>query len=369
MSKEDLHRKYISEAVAIADNQVFKATVTHQSPSNIALVKYWGKHGNQLPNNPSISLTLSRSRTETKVSVMTTKTGSKPVFTFLFEGHEAPQFGMKVQEYFQALLPYFQFIGQASFAIESRNTFPHSSGIASSASSMSALAVCLLDIEKRIKGDLTDEIDLKKASFMARLGSGSAARSLFPFAAEWGFTGEIDNSSDEFALPLGKILHPVFKTFHDSILIIHGGVKSVSSRAGHALMETNPYAKQRYHEANLNTTNLINVLQTGDLEAFIRITESEAMQLHALMMVSEPSFILLQSNTLAAIAIIRNYRQRTAVPLCFTLDAGPNIHLLYPNQYREQVLEFITKELLPLCHEQQWIDDKVGMGTSTMSDF
>ncbi|NOU48206.1 MAG: diphosphomevalonate decarboxylase [Bacteroidales bacterium] len=369
MPNETLHEKYIRDAVILSRNENFEACVSWQCPSNIALVKYWGKHGNQLPNNPSISLTLEKSRTETKVSVLTTKTGSEPTFTFLFEGHESPQFGKKVQDYLQELLPYLPFIAQLSFAIESRNTFPHSSGIASSASSMSALAACLLAIEQQIKGNYTSNIDLQKASFMARLGSGSAARSFFPYAAEWGFTAAINNSSDEIALPLGQTLHPVFKTFHDSILIIHGGVKSVSSRAGHALMETNPYAKQRYHEANLNTTNLLNVLQTGDLEAFIRITEAEAMQLHALMMVSEPSFILLQPNTLSAIAIIRNYRQRTAVPLCFTLDAGPNIHLLYPGQYREQVIEFLTNELLPLCHERQWIDDKVGMGSSTISDF
>jgi len=367
MSNETLHEKYIRDAVILSRNENFEACVSWQSPSNIALVKYWGKHGNQLPNNPSISLTLEKSRTETKVSA-TAAWQSVPSFHFLFEGNESQQFGKKVQDYLQDLLPYFPFIAQLSFTIESRNTFPHSSGIASSASSMSALAACLLAIEQQINGNFTSNIDIQKASFMARLGSGSAARSLFPYAAEWGFTGAIHNSSDEFALPLEQILHPVFKTFHDSILIIHDGVKSVSSRAGHALMETNPYAKQRYHEANINATNLLKALHSGDLETFIRITESEAMQLHALMMVSEPSFVLMQPNTLSAISIIRNYRQRTAVPVCFTLDAGPNIHLLYPNQYREQVLEFLTKELLPLCHEQQWIDDKVGMGTSTISD-
>lgn len=368
MMKENLHERYIREAISTSTYSAFQSTIVRQSPSNIALVKYWGKHGNQLPNNPSISLTLSKSRTETKVSVQTKKQ-TEQAFTFLFEGMEAPQFGKKVQDYLMALLPYFPFIQQLDFDIESRNTFPHSSGIASSASSMSALASSLIDIEQQLKGDFSGKIDLSKASFMARLGSGSAARSVFPFAAEWGITKSLSNSCDEFAVPLEQYLHPVFKTFHDSILIIHGGVKSVSSRAGHALMETNPYASQRYVEANKNTKTLLNVLQSGDLETFIQITETEAMQLHALMMVSEPSFILLQPNTLTAIAAIRNYRKKSAVPLCFTLDAGPNIHLLYPDKYRAQVIEFLQQELQPLCYQQQWIDDKVGMGTTTISGF
>jgi diphosphomevalonate decarboxylase len=368
MLNENLHERYIREAFSPSNYSAFQTTIIWQSPSNIALVKYWGKHGNQLPNNPSISFTLSQSRTETKVKV-NYKKQQKAAFRFLFEGSETPQFGRKVQDYLLSLLPYFPFIQHLDFEIESRNTFPHSSGIASSASSMSALAACLTDIELQLKGDVSGKIDMTKASFMARLGSGSAARSVFSLAAEWGVTEALPNSSDEIAIPLEQILHPVYKTFQDSILIIHGGVKSVSSRAGHALMETNPFASQRYQEANKQTISLIKILQTGDLDAFIQITETEAMQLHALMMVSEPSFILLQPNSLAAITAIRNYRQRTAVPLCFTLDAGPNLHLLYPEEYRTQVIEFLHEELLPLCYQQQWIDDKVGLGTSTISSF
>jgi diphosphomevalonate decarboxylase len=368
MHIETLHKKYIREAFVNPIESAFRSTIIRQSPSNIALVKYWGKHGNQLPNNPSISFTLTTSRTETKVSVQTKKQ-PEPAFIFLFDGKEAPQFGRKVQDYLESLLPYFPFIQQLDFIIESRNTFPHSSGIASSASSMSALAACLLDIEQQLNDNVSGRIDLIKVSFMARLGSGSAARSVFPFAAEWGNTGALNNSSDESAIPLEHLLHPVFKTFHDSILIIHGGIKSVSSRAGHALMKTNPYANQRYLEANLHVNHLMKVLQSGDLDEFIKITEAEAMQLHALMMVSEPSFILLHPNTVAAIASIRDFRKQTAVPLCFTLDAGPNIHLLYPNENRTQVLEFLQEELLPLCHEKQWIDDKVGLGTSTLPAF
>lgn len=368
MTKENLHENYISEAIKGFDYSSFQTEVSWQSPSNIALVKYWGKHGNQLPNNPSISFTLSQSRTETKVNV-TAKGNITNSFSFLFEGKEAPEFGKKVQQYLHSLSCYFPFVHELAFAIESRNTFPHSSGIASSASSMSALAACLLDIENQMFGKESGNINLKKASYIARLGSGSAARSVFPYASEWGKTNALHESCNEFALPLANSLHPVYQNYQDSILLIHSGVKAVSSRAGHVLMETNPFADARYQQANHNTSELLNVLKTGDLDAFIRITEAEAMQLHALMMVSEPSFILIQPNTLAAIAAIHDYRKQTGIPLCFTLDAGPNIHLLYPESYRKDVLHFIQHELLLFCNQQQWIDDRLGLGTSKIVTF
>jgi diphosphomevalonate decarboxylase len=363
MQNDSLFEKFKTKAVQLPAQKVFPTEIAWQSPSNIALVKYWGKHGNQLPNNPSVSLSLSVSRTETRLKAQRKSTES-PGFQFLFEGKESPTFGQKVQTFLQSLLPFFPFLAELDLAVESRNTFPHSSGIASSASSMSALVMCILEIEQLITGS---EIDLQKASYFSRLGSGSAARSIFPYAAEWGFSENIAGSNDEFALPLSDKLHPVFKTYRDSILIIHSGTKSVSSRAGHALMENNPFAEVRYQEARNNTDLILNALQNGDIDKFIEITESEALQLHALMMTSNPSYILMQPGSLAAISAIRNFRKQYAVPVCFTLDAGPNIHLLYPEEHREMVIKLIHNELLPLCHNSEWIDDFVGTGASKLT--
>ena len=134
-------------------------------------------------------------------------------------------------------------------------------------------------------------------------------------------------------------------------------------------MENNPFAEVRYQEARNNTDLIMNALQNGDLEKFIEVTECEALQLHALMMTSNPSYILMQPGSLAAISAIRNFRKQSSVPLCFTLDAGPNIHLLYPEEYRESVSDLIHNELLPLCHNNEWIDDYVGTGASKMNHF
>ena len=335
----------------------FHSTVKWQSPSNIALVKYWGKKGVQLPQNPSISFTLSNCRTETEISF---DVSGRFSLRFLFEGKENQAFAAKIEKFLLDHVADFPWLNRMSLNMESSNTFPHSSGIASSASSMSALVLCLLDIDRMLKGEA--EIDLQKASCLARIASGSASRSVFPMMALWGKTDALATSSDEYAVSLENQINPIFKTYCDSILIVSDAAKSVSSRAGHSLMENNPYAAARYSQANRNIENLLAALRNGDLETFIEITESEAMQLHALMMCSTPSFILMKPNTLNIISEIRRFRETTQIPLCFTLDAGPNVHLLYPKQYADAVETFINENLVRYCTDSKWIKDCVGNG-------
>ena len=335
-------------------------SVKWQSPSNIAIVKYWGKSpkGIQIPQNPSVSLTLSNCRTETEINY---EEADRFGLHFRFDGKETPEFQTKITGFLKSQKERFSFLSRMELHVDSHNTFPHSSGIASSASSMSALVLCLLDIERKLND--AAEINLQETSNIARLASGSACRSVFPKAL-WGATQAFSGSSDEYAVPLENEMHPVFKTYHDSILIVSDAKKSVSSRAGHALMDTNPYAETRYTVANRNILDLLAALKTGDLERFIHITESEALQLHALMMCSDPSVMLLKPNTLRIINTLYEFRRETDIPVCFTLDAGPNVHLLYPDQHAEMVERFIMDELEPYCHEGRWIADRVGDGPS-----
>ena len=251
-----MQNKWLKEAFKGEVPNDFQGKVGWQSPSNIALVKYWGKHGKQLPQNPSISFTLSECRSETFISF---EKADSFGFRFFFEGKENPAFGAKIEKFLLDYQAFFPFINQLSLKVESRNTFPHSSGIASSASSMSAFVMCLMEIERSLslsKGRLTD-IDFKKASYFSRLASGSAARSVYPKMALWGITPCFEGSSDEYAVALENDIHLVFKTYRDSILIVSGETKSVSSRAGHALMEGNPYAPARYAQANENIQKLL----------------------------------------------------------------------------------------------------------------
>ena len=356
-----MENKWLSEAFKGEVPSGFQGKVGWQSPSNIALVKYWGKKGKQIPQNPSISFTLSECCSETFISF---EKADRLDFRFFFEGKENPAFGAKIEKFLLDYQAFFPFINQLALTVESRNTFPHSSGIASSASSMSAFVMCLLDIESKLVGPSTGSgsLDLCKASYLSRLASGSAARSVYPKMALWGATDCYNGSSDEYAVSLADDIHPAFKTYRDSILIVSGEQKSVSSRAGHALMEGNPYALARYAQANDNIKMLLDALKMGDLDTFINITESEALQLHALMMCSNPSYILMKPNTLNLINEIREFRQETKIPLCFTLDAGPNVHLLYPESEAEKVEDYIKNVLADYCDRDRWIADHVGEG-------
>ena len=355
-----MENKWLSEAFR-GEVPDFHGRVGWHCPSNIALVKYWGKKGKQIPQNPSISFTLSKCCTETFVEF---EKADRFGFSFFFEGKGNPAFGAKIEKFLLENQAFFPFINQLNLKVESRNTFPHSSGIASSASSMSAFVMCLMEIESLLTGPSTGSgtLDLRKASYFSRLASGSAARSVFPAMALWGKTEAYEGSSDEYAVSLDDDIHPVFKTYHDSILIVSGETKSVSSRAGHALMEGNPYAPARYAQANENIKNLLTALKSGDLDTFINITESEALQLHALMMCSNPSFILMKPNTLRIIEEVRDFRNETHIPLCFTLDAGPNVHLLYPEQEADKVEYYIKNVLADYCDRERWIADRVGDG-------
>nr|WP_262916952.1 diphosphomevalonate decarboxylase [Chryseobacterium aahli] len=320
-------------------------TVSESCPSNIALIKYWGKYKDQVPANPSISYTLNHCKTNTTIEFLADESFS--VQTFLL-GNEEVKFAEKIEKYFKNIEKYLPWILKGKYIINTENTFPHSSGIASSASGFGAIAKCLMKLDEVFSGKNSDEESLRKASFLARLGSGSACRSLYNGLVVWGESDVVEGSSDLFAVKYSDDeIHPVFKDFNDWVLLIHEGVKSVSSTVGHGLMNTNPYAERRFQEARENFIPMKEILKNGDMNAFIKLVEHEALTLHAMMMISDPAFILMKTGTLEVINKIWDFRRETELPLFFTLDAGANVHLLFPNDGSEEKIKtFIEAELL-----------------------
>jgi len=334
-----------------------------KAPSNIALVKYWGKMPNQIPANPSVSFTLDACATRTSLEFEKLDTPSNSFsFDFLFEGRPKADFKPKMTTFLDRILPYLPFLKDYHFKIDSSNSFPHSSGIASSASGMAALALCLLEIEKRANDQMNDNAFHQKASFLARLGSGSACRSIKGNMVQWGKTASIDNSSDLYGIEYPFDVHANFKNYHDTILLVHKGQKTVSSTVGHGLMKGHPYAAKRFEQAHENLEKLQNVFKNGDLDRFMAIVESEALTLHAMMMASEPYFILMMPNTLEVINRIWRFRKETKTPICFTLDAGANVHVLYPESEKEKCIQFIQDELVAYCENGHYICDRMGQG-------
>ena len=342
-------------------NTVEKSRFAWSAPSNIALVKYWGKKQNQIPANPSVSFTLSNCKTITSLD-FEKKESNGISFDLLFEGQPKEDFKPKIAKFFERVQQYVPFIHNYHFTIDTQNTFPHSSGIASSASGMAALAMNIMSLERELNPDMDDTYFYSKASFMARLGSGSACRSVKGKVVIWGEHKEITGSTDLFGVELPDAIHENFKNYQDTILLVDKGEKQVSSTVGHDLMHNHPFAIQRFEQAHTNLSAIRQALVNGDIKKFIEITESEALTLHAMMMTSLPCFILMKPNTLAIINTIWAYRKSTGTPVCFTLDAGANVHVLYPEEYKEKVLQFIKNELVGYCQNSQYICDETGNG-------
>ena len=341
-----------------ADNGSFKWS----APSNIALVKYWGKKENQIPANPSVSFTLNNCKTITKLA-FEKKTDNKDFsFDLLFEGQPKESFRPKIEKFLQRVAIYLPFLKDYHFTIDTQNTFPHSSGIASSASGMAALSMNFMSLERLLNPEMTDDYFYKKASFLARLGSGSACRSVKGNVVVWGEHNDFSESSNLYGVTFPYIIHDNFKNYQDTILLVDKGEKQVSSTVGHDLMHGHPFAQQRFAQAHDNLSKIKESLVNGDVTTFIEVVESEALTLHAMMMTSMPYFILMKPNTLEIINRIWAFRQETKIPVCFTLDAGANVHVLYPEKDSVKVLEFIKNELVAFCQNSHYICDVIGTG-------
>ncbi|MBF0207841.1 MAG: diphosphomevalonate decarboxylase [Oligoflexia bacterium] len=325
--------------------------------ANIALIKYWGKktQGIQLPINPSLSFTLKHSYVDFDVTFLKGQGPCLNLTSFLYNGHPMPSFEKRIVDYLRQNLEN----ENISVAIKSQCSFPHSAGIASSAASMAALALIVC----RYKA-IDREQFYQQASILARLGSGSACRSVYGGMVLWGEDPAFAGSSDQWAIPLSSdhlVVAPLFRKLRDTILLVDSSAKEISSSAGHRLMNDHPYREARVLTARNNLYKLCRELNSGDWREVANVVESEALGLHALMMTSTPSYLLLKPATLAIVDKLRHWRARESLPLFFTLDAGPNLHLIYPDvdDVVPRVKEFIKGELLVFCENQRFIDDEM----------
>ena len=342
-------------------DQAHSGTLGWSCPSNIALIKYWGKKPGQIPMNPSLSMTLQEARTRMKIRYTYGPGQGSRRLRFRFEGKEAPAFEQRISNYLAGLVSELPVLSHTYLEIDSENSFPHSSGIASSASAFGALALCLVQLEEEIRGPLEQGQFLQKASHLARLGSGSASRSMYPGFALWGKHEAWEDSSNEFAIPYQNY-HRSFLDIRDAILVVESGAKPVSSSAGHSLMETNPFARERFAQARENLERLHATTGEGDWQGFIELMEEEALSLHAMMMTGRPGYLLMQPATLSILQGIRAFRQETRCRVGFTLDAGANVHLMYAGEDAPLVEAFISSDLLRHCENGRFIRDRMGEG-------
>ena len=140
-----------------------------------------------------------------------------------------------------------------------------------------------MDIEKKIDPSIDNQRFLRKASFLARLGSGSACRSTKGSYSMWGKSNVFPMASNLFSIEYPEKVNEIFNTLCDTILIVDKQKKKFSSTDGHMLMQNHPFSIARISQAKDNLLLIKNALELGDLKLFIKVVESEALSLHSMM--------------------------------------------------------------------------------------
>ena len=302
-------------------------TATALANSNIALIKYWGNRDNELrlPANGNLSMNLDGLFTRTKV----TFSASLEADSLRIGDEQVTGPGLERVSTFLNLVR--QMAGIKEFAgIVSENNFPSGTGIASSASAFAALA---LASSKAADLELSDT----QLSRLARRGSGSASRSIPGGFVEWTMsTGDHDSYATSIAPPNHWDLA-------DCVAIVSTEHKKTGSADGHPLAPTSPFQETRVADAPRRLDLCRRAVMDRDFDALAAVVELDSDMMHAVMMTSNPALFYWQPASIAVMESVRSWR-KSGMPVCYTVDAGPNIHVICQ---RDQAKE-IEKNLLEL---------------------
>ncbi len=295
--------------------ELASAAVAHP---NIAFIKYWGNRDPtlRLPANSSLSMTLGGLATLTRV----TFSPEDKADSLLLDGEPAPPAALdRVTEHLDMLRTEAGVDYRA--AVESHNDFPLGAGIASSASAFAALTLAAC-------AALNLSTDPRYLSRRARRGSGSACRSIFGGFVQW---NAADRDEDSFAEPIAP---PDHWELHDWIAVISKDEKAVGSTRGHELAPSSPLQTARLHSAPLRLEECRRALMERDFVALAAVVELDSDMMHAVMMTSSPPLQYWLPGTLAVMRKVRQLRSE-GLPVCYTLDAGPNVHCMCPAAHSE----------------------------------
>lgn len=290
------------------------AKVTIRAGSNIAFVKYWGvaDAALNLPLNSSISMTLADAHTTTTVAW--DETGRQTSDIVALDGVSLPSTAAsRITRHLDRIR---QLAGVSRRAtVVSCNNFPTASGIASSASGFAALTVAACQ-------GLELELDSNRLSGLARLASGSASRSLFGGFVVW--ERGVDNGS--------STAHQFAPAEHwdlrDVVAVVSQAPKKVSSEGGHRLAASSPLNNARVVAAQAILNSVRDAIRARDLSRLGPLIEQEALAMHAVMFTSTPSLVYWLPGTLEVINAVRRWRADEGLQAYFTIDAGPNVHVL-----------------------------------------
>lgn len=297
-----------------------KATAT--AGSNIAIVKYWGARDAalNLPANNSISLTLDAARTTTTVHF-------DPAYradALILNGRETGGAPLtRVSAHLDRLRALAGM--QVPALVETANTFPEGTGIASSASGFAALTVAAA-------AALGLRMSERELSALARLGSGSACRSLIGGWAEW-LRGA--GREDSYAV---QIAPPEHWDVRDLVAVVSAEAKDVPSARGHERAASSPLFEARLRQVEAALPSVRRAILERDFHALGVLAEADALSMHAIMLTSSPPLLYWKSGTVELIRRVWRWRA-DGLPCYFTIDAGPNVHVLTLPEALPQVAE------------------------------
>ncbi len=293
-----------------------------QAPANIALIKYMGKKDSatNLPANPSLSFTLNHLQSNVSLE-------SHPGKQDFWEPLEIPGIDHFVlsPEAQHRFLKHLNFIKQqlgytGCFTVRSNNNFPISTGLASSASSFAALTRCAVQAICELTQQAQPNVETLAS--LSRHGSGSSCRSFFSPWAIW----ETETAT-EIDLPYTDLFHEVILVSHD--------IKAISSAKAHQLVQTSPLYATRPERAKLNLSELIDAMQARNWANMYYVCWREFQDMHALFTSCEQPFTYMTPQTLELLDQLQAAWQRNQDGPIITMDAGPNIHLLYRPDQKE----------------------------------
>ena len=290
-------------------------TATSVACANIAFIKYWGNRDQtlRLPVNGSISMNLDGLYARTTV----TFSASLHADSLFLTDHPIHGPGL---ERVSSILELVR--GLAGFdlhaEVRSENNFPSGAGIASSAAAFAALALAASKAASL-------ELDEAQLSRLARRGSGSASRSIPGGFVEWQ-AGTSDEDSYAFS-----IASPEHWDLVDCVAVVSRGHKKTGSSEGHALAPTSPLQEARVTDAPRRLDLCRRAVLDRDFDALATIVELDSDMMHAVMMTSTPGLFYWQPASVAVMEAVRNWRA-DGLPVFYTVDAGPNIHVLCPRE-------------------------------------
>jgi diphosphomevalonate decarboxylase len=295
-------------------------TATAQAFANIAFIKYWGNkdHHLRLPSTNSISMNLDGLYTRSRVTLDPRLDSDR----LTLNGRAAK--GPALQRVSAFLDIVRGMSGMKWFAqVHSQNNFPTGVGIASSASAFAALSLAASSAAGL-------ELPEKELSRLARRGSGSACRSVPGGFVEWQ-AGESDE--DSFAY---SVAPPGHWDLTDCVAIVSQAHKPTGSTEGHALAETSPLQAARVADAPRRIDACCRAILERNFERFAAVIEQDCSMMHAVMMTSTPSLIYWLPATLRIINNVQEWRKH-GLAVCYTIDAGPNVHVISTSQASREV--------------------------------